>query len=65
MKAKTAEFSVQELIQERRKQKRINSEKIVPVILLLTAVVSVLTTIGIVLTLIFETITFFGEVSIS
>lgn len=64
MKAKTAEFSVQELIQERRKQKRINSDKIVPVILLLTAVVSVLTTIGIVLTLIFETITFFGEVSL-
>ena len=63
MEAKTAEFSVQKLIQERRKQKRINSDKIVPVILLLTAIVSVLTTIGIVLTLIFETFTFFGEVS--
>ena len=61
MGAKSGDYSVQELIQERKKKKRINGEKVIPFILLLTAVVSVLTTIGIVLTLIFETVTFFGE----
>ena len=64
MGVKSGDFSVQELIQERKKKKRLSVEKIVPFILFLTAVVSVLTTIGIVLTLIFETVIFFGEVSL-
>ncbi len=59
-------FSVQDLISEKKKKKSLGSifEKIVPVLLLLTAIVSILTTIGIVLTLIFETILFFDKVSI-
>lgn len=64
MESKQAGFSVQHMIQERKKQKRLNSDKIVPVVLLLTAIISILTTIGIVLTLIFETFTFFDQVSI-
>ncbi|KAB2338978.1 phosphate ABC transporter permease subunit PstC [Cytobacillus depressus] len=50
-----------------KKQKRSTSsmiEKFVPYLLLFVAVVSVLTTLGIVLTLVFETFTFFGRVSI-
>ena len=47
---------------EKNKQKRI--EKIVPFILLLTAIVSVLTTIGILFTLLIESFTFFRHVSI-
>lgn len=39
-------------------------EKLIPKLLLFTAIISVFTTIGIILTLIFETITFFNEVSI-
>ena len=62
--AKQADYSVQQMIQERKQNKRINMEKIVPVLLFITAVISVLTTIGIVLTLIFETVSFFKEVSL-
>ncbi|MBU8879395.1 phosphate ABC transporter permease subunit PstC [Bacillus sp. FJAT-29790] len=59
-------ISVQELIQAKKNKKSASSavEKTVPYLLLLTAIVSVLTTLGIVLTLIFETFTFFGRVSI-
>ncbi|WP_338754790.1 phosphate ABC transporter permease subunit PstC [Bacillus sp. FJAT-52991] len=56
---------VQELLEKKYKSGFLNrSEKIIPVILFIMAAVSVLTTIGIVLTLIFETFTFFREVSI-
>ena len=64
MGVKQADYSVQQMIQEHKKKKRINSEKIIPILLLITAIISVLTTVGIVLTLIFETVTFFKEVSI-
>src|SRR5690606_19186675 len=56
---------VQELIaQSKGKRNKRFIEKIIPVILFLIASVSVLTTIGIVLTLVFETVTFFTRVSI-
>ena len=62
---KTENFSVQQMIIEKRMKKRYwNAEKIIPILLLVTAAVSVLTTIGIILTLVFETFTFFEEVSI-
>ncbi|MDQ0430043.1 phosphate transport system permease protein [Planomicrobium stackebrandtii] len=55
--------SVQEMIaQSKGKKNKKALEKIIPVILFLIASVSVLTSIGIVLTLIFETITFFTRV---
>lgn len=57
--------SVQELIaQSKGKKNKKFIEKAIPVILFLIASVSVLTTIGIVLTLIVETITFFTRVPI-
>lgn len=60
------ERSVQQLIAKSRdrKGKKI-IEKLMPVILIITALVSVLTTIGIVFTLIFETFEFFQRVSIT
>jgi phosphate transport system permease protein len=62
----TNSFSVQKMIEEKKKRKSAAGivEKIMPFILLLAAAVSVLTTIGIVLTLIFETFLFFDTVSI-
>lgn len=59
-------ISVQEMIQEKKQKKSVRSmfEKLVPTLLLLTAVVSVLTTLGIVFTLIVETFIFFDKVSI-
>ncbi|QED48644.1 phosphate ABC transporter permease subunit PstC [Cytobacillus dafuensis] len=62
----TNTFSVQEMIQLKKQKKNTSStiEKIVPILLLFTAIVSVLTTLGIVLTLIVETFTFFSRVSI-
>ncbi|MGO1059069.1 phosphate ABC transporter permease subunit PstC [Planococcus sp. FY231025] len=57
--------SVQEMIaQSKGKKNKKFIEKVIPWILLLIASVSVLTTIGIVLTLIIETITFFQRVSV-
>jgi len=57
--------SVGQLIEEKKqKQGKFNFEKIVPFLLLATAIISVLTTIGIVFTLIFETVEFFSRVSI-
>ncbi|QPC48405.1 phosphate ABC transporter permease subunit PstC [Mangrovibacillus cuniculi] len=62
----TKAMSVQKMIAENKSKKNVSQsvEKIVPVALFLLAAISVLTTVGIVLTLIFETITFFGSVSI-
>lgn len=62
---KSNSFSIRDMILEKQKKKRNKSgvEGIVPIILLLTAIASVLTTLGILLTLIFETITFFNHVS--
>lgn len=58
--------SVQELIaQSRNKKGKKILEKAMPIILLMTALVSILTTIGIVFTLIFETFEFFQRVSIT
>ncbi|MFD2446070.1 phosphate ABC transporter permease subunit PstC [Bacillus sp. CGMCC 1.16607] len=59
-------LSVQEMIEKKKRKKNIHSsiEKMIPTILLITAIISVLTTFGIVFTLIFETFTFFTKVSI-
>lgn len=57
-------FSIQEMIAEKQqKNRKKRLEKIIPFFLLLTAIVSVLTTLGIVFTLIVETFTFFDQVS--
>ncbi|MBD3107646.1 phosphate ABC transporter permease subunit PstC [Bacillus sp. AGMB 02131] len=57
--------SIGQLIEEKKQRNnRFNFEEIVPYILLFTAIVSVLTTIGIVFTLILETFEFFSRVSI-
>ncbi|MBY0122380.1 phosphate ABC transporter permease subunit PstC [Bacillus sp. S/N-304-OC-R1] len=66
MQKSSASFSVQEMIQAKKQKKNTNAamEKIMPILLLLTAAVSVLTTLGIVLTLIVETFTFFSKVSV-
>ena len=59
------DMSVRQMIEEKKKkQKKFSIEQIVPYVLLFTAIISVLTTIGIVLTLIFETVEFFSRVSI-
>ncbi|TVP82630.1 MAG: phosphate ABC transporter permease subunit PstC [Alkalicoccus sp.] len=56
--------SVSELIkQKRNKSRRMKMEKGVPVLLFLAASVSVLTTVGILLTLVVETVMFFTDVS--
>lgn len=62
----TNSFSVQKMIEEKKKKRSASGtiEKLMPYILFLTAAVSVLTTIGIVLTLIFETFLFFDAVSV-
>ncbi|WP_373286609.1 phosphate ABC transporter permease subunit PstC [Anoxybacteroides voinovskiense] len=59
-------YSVREMIKEKKASKnRVNiMEKIMPKLLLLTAAVSMFTTLGIVFTLLFETFTFFSRVSI-
>lgn len=63
---KPEKLSVQELIQKSsgKKQKKF-IEKMIPIILLLIASVSVLTTFGIVGTLIVETVIFFKEVKVT
>jgi phosphate transport system permease protein len=62
----TNSFSVQKMIEGKKKKKSASGilEKVMPLVLFLAAAVSVLTTIGIVLTLIFETFLFFDAVSI-
>ncbi|WVX82727.1 phosphate ABC transporter permease subunit PstC [Niallia oryzisoli] len=58
-------LSVQEMIVEKRKKRKAFSmDRIMPVVLLLTACVSVLTTLGILFTLLFETFIFFDRVPI-
>ena len=65
MELKQAEaYSVQRMILERKNKQRFNLERMIPVMLFLTAAISVFTTIGIVCTLIFETFIFFEKVSI-
>jgi phosphate transport system permease protein len=63
---KTKSISVQKLIEEKKSKQSLSGtmEKMVPILLFLAAAISVLTTIGIVLTLIFETFLFFDAVSI-
>ncbi|WP_062198625.1 phosphate ABC transporter permease subunit PstC [Massilibacterium senegalense] len=59
-------LSINKMIQEKKQKGRglsVLVEKAVPVLLFLTAFISVLTTLGIVFTLLFETITFFTKVS--
>lgn len=59
-------LSVGQMIEEKKKvKKKFNFEKLVPSLLLFTATISVLTTIGIVFTLIFETFEFFTRVPFS
>ncbi|MEH6941830.1 phosphate ABC transporter permease subunit PstC [Bacillus sp. JJ722] len=54
------------MIEEKKKaKKKFNFEKLVPSLLLFTAIISVLTTIGIVFTLVFETVEFFSRVPFS
>ncbi|MET3699243.1 phosphate ABC transporter membrane protein 1 (PhoT family) [Bacillus oleivorans] len=62
---KTKQSSIQQMIVENKSKRNTSTtiEKAVPWILLVIASVSVLTTIGIVLTLVFETITFFTKTS--
>ncbi|MGM0874272.1 MAG: phosphate ABC transporter permease subunit PstC [Bacillota bacterium] len=64
--ASSSSQSVRDLIKEKKSTKSTNQliEKMVPGILFVLALISILTTIGIVLTLIFETVTFFSRVSI-
>ncbi len=57
--------SIRQMIEEKKQKKnKFKFEKFVPYLLLFAAIISVLTTIGIVLTLIFETFEFFTRVSI-
>lgn len=65
MAVREADKTITELIAERKATKRtvdVIVEKTVPKLLLLCAIVSILTTIGIVVTLLFETVTFFTHV---
>lgn len=59
-------LSVREIIKNNKTNKKgyLLAESLAPKLLLLTAIISVLTTLGIVFTLLFETITFFSHVSI-
>lgn len=52
-------------MEKKKKRKWLSMEKVMPLVLLLTAAASVLTTIGIIYTLLFETFTFFKHVSIA
>ena len=60
-----ATYSVQEMIAENQKKQKNIGEKVMPIVLLLTAIVSVLTTLGILLTLLTETFHFFERVSLT
>ncbi|MGF9975216.1 phosphate ABC transporter permease subunit PstC [Viridibacillus arvi] len=65
VKESTEKLSVQDLIaQSRGKGSKKIVEKVMPILLFTTALISVLTTFGIVFTLIFETFEFFKEVPI-
>lgn len=60
------ELNVQQLIEQKKQSKNMHAiiEKIIPYVLLTVAIISVLTTVGIVLTLIVETLMFFDRISI-
>ncbi|WP_102027015.1 phosphate ABC transporter permease subunit PstC [Salirhabdus sp. Marseille-P4669] len=60
------DIDIQKLIQEKKEKRKVlkKLEKLVPVFLFLAAVVSVLTTFGIVFTLLSEAFTFFSDVPI-
>lgn len=58
----TVPFSVKEMIAKKQKQQKNIGEKVMPWTLLLTAIISILTTLGILFTLITETFHFFGDV---
>ncbi|MFT4414369.1 phosphate ABC transporter permease subunit PstC [Fredinandcohnia humi] len=62
---KERDLKVREIIQENKKTINLNSitEKIIPKLLFVIAIISILTTIGILLTLITETVYFFRDVS--
>ena len=67
MAFKTEKVSVATMIEENKRKNRYKQglvEKSVPVFLFIMAIISVLTTIGIVFTLLLETITFFERVNI-
>lgn len=65
MASENKSFSIQNLIAEKKKNHSAHAsfEKLIPYILLLTAIISVFTTFGIIFTLLFETFTFFTKVS--
>ncbi|MFC0043214.1 phosphate ABC transporter permease subunit PstC [Metabacillus iocasae] len=64
VKSDEKKVSIREMIKENKSKKGASTiiEKVMPLLLLITAVVSVLTTVGILFTLIFETATFFSRV---
>ncbi|UOR12302.1 phosphate ABC transporter permease subunit PstC [Halobacillus amylolyticus] len=66
LRSEGTEFNVQQLIEEKKQKKGIAKrlEKVIPVFLFLCASVSVLTTVGILFTLLRESIGFFSEVNI-
>ena len=67
MAFKTEKVSVATMIEENKRKNRYKQglvEKSVPVFLFIMAIISILTTIGIVITLLLETITFFERVNI-
>ncbi|GEP78369.1 phosphate transport system permease protein [Staphylococcus carnosus] len=57
--------SIREMIANNQKKKKGISDKLVPIILAIIAIISILTTIGILVTLLTETITFFTRVSLT
>lgn len=66
MVSKDENKSIAKLIEDNKRKHRYTQglvEKSVPVLLFIAAIISVLTTIGIVLTLLFETFTFFEQVN--
>lgn len=59
-----SQHNVREMIAHNQRNKKGVSDKLVPIVLAVIAVISILTTIGILFTLLTETITFFTRVSI-
>ncbi|WP_163526369.1 phosphate ABC transporter permease subunit PstC [Halobacillus ihumii] len=66
LQSEGTELNVQQLIEQKRQRKSFANrfEKVIPVFLLLCACVSILTTVGILFTLLRESIGFFSEVNI-
>lgn len=57
-------LSIQEIIAKKKSKRKNLGDQVMPKILLLTAIISILTTLGIILTLLTETFAFFKNVSI-